>query len=322
MGVRIAMTGATGFAGEHVLRRLLAEGHELRALARDPRKLTPQGRLDVVAGDLRSPASLQSFAAGADVIVNLAGATAARSRADFHAINAHGTRFLAAAAAAAGVKRFIHVSSLAARAPELSPYAESKRAAEEALSGFSTAVVLRPPAIYGPGDRGTLPLIRQLLRPLAVIPGSNSSRFSLLFVEDLASVIAGMIGTALSGVHEVHDGTPGGYSWEDLAETARAVEGTPRRVAYLPRMLPLALAHLAAPLRVAAARPPLFSPGKVRELYHRDWICTGGLTAPRPTPFAEGFKRTVQWYRQEQWLPPRHNADKSRATATTGDQGS
>ena len=124
----IVLTGATGFVGRHVLRALLAGGWRVRALVRDPARLrlptgTPEDAVEVVLGDLADDAALARLMEGAEAVVHLAGLVAAAREIDFYAVNAEGARRLAQAAARAGVRRFVHVSSLAAREPELSPYA-------------------------------------------------------------------------------------------------------------------------------------------------------------------------------------------------------
>jgi nucleoside-diphosphate-sugar epimerase len=317
--LKIALTGATGFAGQHVLRALLARGHQVRALARDPRRLPASAKFEIVESDLRSEASLGKLVAGVDAVVHLAGAIAARSRAEFHAVNTHGTAALGRAARRAGVKRFIHVSSLAAREPQLSAYGESKRASEDVLRDVGGLLILRPPAIYGPGDRGTLPILRQLVSPIAFLPSRPETRFSLLHARDLAAIIADQVAANLEGTFDVEDGTATGFSWSELAAVTRAEEGTPRRMVFLPWRLSLAVAFAAKPLALAASQPPMISPGKIRELYHGDWVSMRGLVASQPTPFAEGFRETVAWYRNEQWLPARRYADKSLAAKTIGE---
>jgi nucleoside-diphosphate-sugar epimerase len=319
MTLIIAMTGATGFAGQHVLRRLLADGHRVRALARDPRRLQTADRLDIVEGDLRQSESLYRLVQGADIIVNVAGAVAARSSAEFRAINVAGTRFLADAARQARVKRFVHVSSLAAREPSLSAYADSKREAEEVLAGQVNSIIIRPPAVYGPGDRGTLPLMQQLLKPLALIPSRQSARFSLIYVEDLAEIVTRQASEAQRGIIEVHDGKAGGYDWNELMRVARSQENVPQRLSFLPKALPLAVAYAVTPLQFAVSRPLMVTPGKIRELYHADWVCRNGLTADKPTGFPEGFRRTIAWYRQEGWLPPPRRPDRKRAIPPYGE---
>jgi len=319
MSFKIALTGATGFAGQHVLPALLARGHDVRILARGRRRVAPAPRLEIFEGDLRQPASLASFAAGADVIVNLAGVVSARNRQEFFVTNADGVKFLAEAGRAAGVRRIIHVSSLSARSPELSAYGASKHAGEQFLKDLATAIILRPPAIYGQGDKATLPLIKQLVSPIALIPSREDNRFSLIHVQDLAEIIADLVGNGRGGLLDVDDGKAGGYQWQDLVDISRKVEGQPRKVIFLPRVASLAVASAVAPLTLILPNAPMISLGKVRELYHQDWVCSDSLTARQPIGFSEGLVRTLAWYREQGWLPHRRNADRTTISRNHGE---
>ena len=117
---------------------------------------------------------------------------------------------------------------MAARQQELSNYALSKFLAEEALKAFGGAldwVALRAPVIYGPGDRGTLPLMRELTHGIAMIPGRRNARFSLIHAKDFARIVADAVTGGQTGIREVSDGTAGGYGWDDLLAIARVAEG-------------------------------------------------------------------------------------------------
>ena len=137
------LTGSTGFVGRHLV-ETAAPSAGIRACAllvtREVARDCGFGAAETVIGSLEDEAALKQLVSGAAAVIHLAGAIAARDRAGFFAINAAGTRALAEAAAqAAGVRRFIHVSSLAAREPQLSDYGASKRAGEDALFGLEAA---------------------------------------------------------------------------------------------------------------------------------------------------------------------------------------
>ena len=116
----LAVTGGTGFVGSHLLRLALAEGYDVRALTRGWKP--PEDEIVWVDGALDRPETLVKACSGADAVIHLAGAINARSRAEFEAVNAGGTANMIDAARKAGVRRFVHISSLAAREPELSGY--------------------------------------------------------------------------------------------------------------------------------------------------------------------------------------------------------
>src|SRR5688572_10307641 len=159
----VALTGATGFIGRHVARNLTKKGISWKGLIRSSDKLRRLGLqpCDVVEGNLEDQSALLALCKGADAVIHCGGSIAAVMGEDFVRTNVSGTAGLLRACRASGVRRFIHVSSLAAREPHLSSYAASKRESEAILAAqakdLSWAVV-RPPAVYGPGDKATIPL--------------------------------------------------------------------------------------------------------------------------------------------------------------------
>lgn len=319
MNRTIAITGATGFAGRHVTAELLAQGHRLRALVRDPARANIPAGVVAVTGDLGNDDALSQLLDGADCIVHLAGLLAAVRDHDYFRVNAHGTVAVVEAAIRLGVKRFVHVSSITARQPQLSPYAASKRAGEDAIAALAdklNAIIIRPPAVYGPGDRGTLPLIKELTKPVAVIPGTKQSRFSLVHVGDLARLIAASVANDIRGLHEVSDGKDGGYGWADLIAVAEAFRGGPVKAMFLPSAIPATIAFVAESFSRLTGKPGMVNRGKVRELYYPDWVCReGSLKLADAITFAAGFAETVTWYRAAGWLPAAASADKTNPAA-------
>lgn len=317
----IAITGATGFAGRHAATELLAGGHRLRALVRDPAKAELPDAIQTVQGDLADTAALAQLVDGASAVIHLAGALTGLKREDYFRVNEHGTRALADAAEAARVRRFVHISSLAAREPQLSAYAASKRAGEEVVidrMAALNAIIIRPPAVYGPGDRGTLPLIAELTRPVAVIPGRREARFSLIHARDLARLIAMALAEGGQGIHEVSDGKPGGYGWPELIETGVAFSGRQVIPMFLPRPVPATAAWFAELWAWRKGKPGMVNRGKIAELYHADWVARpDSLALADPIPFAAGFAETVTWYRQAGWLPQVPGKDTRTASSRT-----
>ena len=317
----IPITGATGFAGRHAVAELLLRGHRLRALVRSPEKAgLPEG-VELVKGDLADAEALVQLTDGADAIVHLAGALTGLDCAAYFSVNELGTRALADAAQRAGVRRFVHISSLAAREPQLSSYAASKRAGEDivrARMAALNAILIRPPAVYGPGDRGTLPLIKELTRPVAAIPGLPNARFSLIHGRDLARIIAIAVQSDTHGLHEVSDNKPGGYGWGDLISTASGFRAAPIRPIFLPRAIPATVAGLAEGLSRLTGKPGMVNRGKIAELYHPDWVArTGTLALADPTSFNTGFAETVTWYRNAGWLPRGRGTDTRTPSSRT-----
>ncbi len=306
----IAVTGATGFIGRHVVAALCAAGHGVRALSRrDAPDLEALGAT-LVHGDLQQRHSLTALLAGVDAVVHAAGAILAPDGTAYATVNAAGAANVAEALAEG--RLLVHVSSLAAREPGISVYAASKAQGERLVLEQTRRlhiVVVRPPAVYGPGDRSTLPIFRAINRGWLLHPAEPAARFSLLYASELAQLIVALLeqppasGTTL----EPDDGTPGGYAWAELATIAQTATGRRVRAFGLPKP-PLAVAaKLAEGYAARRSRVPVLARGKVEEFFHRNWVCdTSGLAAAtswRPRMrFAAGVGATLGWYRDAGWL--------------------
>lgn len=301
----IALTGATGFVGGHVLRMAGHEALPVRALARRPQP--PRDHVDWQPGALDDAASLRALAEGARAVIHVAGVVNAPDAAGFEAGNVEGTAAVLRAARGAGVTRFIHVSSLAAREPALSAYGASKAASEQLVrdSGLDWTIV-RPPAVYGPGDREMLALFRAAKWGVQLMPPPG--RFSLIHAEDLARLLIELATepVARAMVLEPDDGTVNGWTHADFAAALRTAVGRPSiAVALPPRLLRLGatLSSWAAPRGSA----PRLSHDRVRYFCHPDWVATAHA---RPTPALwqplietpAGLAATARWYRNKGWL--------------------
>ncbi|MBK1670369.1 hypothetical protein CKO28_20300 [Rhodovibrio sodomensis] len=307
---RVAVTGAGGFLGRHVVAQLAKTGYSVRALYH---RREPDGTAGVepVRGSLADAAALDRLVAGCDAVIHLAGLVAADRPGRFDAVNHAGTVRLAERAAAARVGRFLFVSSLAARHPALSPYAASKRAGERALTGRMDLPVdvLRPPAVYGPGDPQILMFLRLLRLRIAPLPGPPTARVCLIHADDAASAIAAWLaGPGASGaIYEIADDRPDGYSWRELMEIAACACGVRPRYLRLGRPALIPLGALGEGVARLTGRAVPLSRGKVRELTHpdwrTDWTAFGRRTGWGPTvELRAGLTRTVDWYRAHGWL--------------------
>jgi nucleoside-diphosphate-sugar epimerase len=262
----------------------------------------PGVEAEIVWGDLGDEASLKELIAGADAVVHAAGLIKARRPVDFDRVNRDGTARLSALAPDLP---FLLLSSLAAREPQLSPYAASKRAAEEVVTRRSGPwLAVRAPAVYGPGDRETLAYFRMAARGFALQPDQPDARLSLIHVEDLVEALASALDRHLSpGVYEIDDGHPGGYRHTDMAAAAAEALGRPVRTVRVPR----GAMNIVAGLNSLRPGAQILSPAKVRELYHSDWTVHEHRLA-EATGFAarfglgEGFRHTILWYRCRHWL--------------------
>ena len=299
----IAVTGGTGFVGSHFLRIAVAAGYELRALTRAWKP--PEDGIDWVEGALDRPESLAKLCTGADAVVHIAGAINAPSRAAFERVNVAGTAAMIDAARRAKVKRFVHVSSLAAREPKLSDYGWSKAKSERlvAASGLDWTV-LRPPAVYGPGDRETLELFRMARRGFVALPPRG--RFSLIHVEDLCRLLLALLDEpdTIGEIYEPDDGREGGWDHRHFARTLGRLYGRRAATVAMPRPLLRAASRLDRLLRRGRAK---LTPDRVSYFCHPDWVATperrppAALWAPQIRT-ATGLRDTADWYRQQGWL--------------------
>ncbi|HKL51594.1 MAG TPA: NAD-dependent epimerase/dehydratase family protein [Wenzhouxiangellaceae bacterium] len=278
----IAVTGATGFVGKATvlaLRRALPDT-QFRLLIRNAtsRRLPDEfAGCTIIDGTLGSPDALNALVRGADCVVHIAAAIRGNSALDFERDNICGTRRIVDALAAnASEAHLIHVSSLAARRPELSWYAASKRAAEEVVAGNCNRFsILRPPAVYGPEDPALAGFWRTLARGWLIRAGSGDSRFSMLHVDDLAEAICRLAeygptsaSLSLAGPQPDH-----GWRWEDLADLAQRAGERKIRIVSIPGHLLSAGGAFGLVMSRIAGRRALLSPGKARELLHHDWVC-------------------------------------------------
>ena len=306
----IALTGATGFLGRRLIPALLAQGHEVRALTRREPREHPAG-LTWVPGDLQSPQALAELARGTQTVIHAAASLRGTKHAHFDMPNRLGTAAVIEAANQAGVERFIHVSSLAARAPGLSHYATSKHAAEALVMGESGLnwTVLRPPAVYGPGDTATLPFFKSVARGIAPRIGGGERPFSMIHVDDLISAIIFLLNapSAQQLLVEIDDGRENGYTLPQLfGLIGNALDKKP-----VPLVIPVPAlwlgAHASRLWSGVTGSAPMFTPEKLRELTAPDWVVKGthlsAVSDWRPAISGpEGIAATAAWYKGQGWL--------------------
>ncbi|MCB9876126.1 MAG: NAD(P)-dependent oxidoreductase [Planctomycetes bacterium] len=292
---RLLVTGATGFVGGALVRRLLASGvapGQLVCPVRDVSRAVRAGlpAPSLIEADLGrddGTAALRAAAAGVDVVVHLAGTLKAFGRAGYDAVNAAGAaRLLAAVTPPAHV---VLVSSLAAAGPSVdgsgsaampadcrpvSHYGHSKLAGERAVvAGPLPWTIVRPPVVYGPGDGATRLLFRQATAPLVAVP-PRPAPLSVIHVDDVVDALMRVIEVRPSGAVLPLDGPARTDTWALLRAIAAACGREPRLV-----RVPLLLAGLAAGAAGLWARlrgePGYFNRDKVRELRAPGWVADG-----------------------------------------------
>ncbi|WP_448659976.1 NAD-dependent epimerase/dehydratase family protein [Sphingomonas sp. CJ99] len=294
----IALTGGTGFVGTRLIELATRNGHDVRALTRRDQPERPG--VTWVPGALDRPDSLTALVSGAGAAIHVAGVVNAPDRAGFVLGNIDGTQAMVDAAKAAGVRRFVHVSSLSAREPNLSVYGWSKAEGDKRVmaSGLDWTIV-RPPAIYGPGDHEMLEMFRLARRGLVPLPPPG--RFSTIHVDDLARLLLALAlePVGIRAVYEADDETPGGWSHADFARALGRATGGRGIPLSLPRPV-LALAAKVA--RTVQGDRAKLTPDRVGYMCHPDWTVADTARPPaslwRPSiPAEQGLVETAAWYR-------------------------
>jgi dihydroflavonol-4-reductase len=324
----VLVTGATGFVGSHLVERLVASGIPVRCLVRKTSSLRylRAGAVELFHGELATGEGLAAAVHGAETVFHVAGVTKARSEAAYYDGNLRGTKSLLRACerSASPPRRFIHVSSLAAVGPSpdgtpldedapmrpLTWYGRSKLAAEDAVRASrlaSTAVILRPPVVYGPRDTDVFEVFRAVAKGVMVLIGREESWFSYIHVEDLAEALlaAACRDNAVGATCFVANPEP--VSWIEFAETAASVMGRRVRFVHAPAGVAYAAGWCAEMASRLRGRPGILSRQKIIEARCRFWTCDPsrarsqlGWCAGRT--LREGIASSLAWYKDAGWL--------------------
>ncbi len=334
--MRVLVTGATGFIGRHLVRRLVSLGEDVVCLVRHTSELDDLDRMGVEFrfGDVREPESLMRAVEDVVVVYHLAAVTRAVGPDDLFAVNEGGVANIAAACARLDPPpTLVLVSSIAAAGPSgegphvegdrlapISDYGRSKAAGERAARARAAAVpttIVRAPVVFGEHDLETLDLFRLARRGWHVVPTLREHRLSLVHASDLAHLLqtAADRGERLPPGASRHDGEGVYYAAYDEHPTfadlgpmlAHAVGQQRLRIVHTPPQLTWGLAafgELAARVR---RRASLFNLDKAKEATAGSWTCspakaTEALGVRFRMSAAERLAQTADWYRQKEWL--------------------
>jgi nucleoside-diphosphate-sugar epimerase len=337
--MKITVTGGAGFIGKRLVERMLGLGHEVTCLVRNnPRKeaLEKLGAT-LVPGDVTAPESLPKAVAGAEVVFHLAGVTKAFSRQEFFRVNVDGSRNVAQACAAQpNPPVLVQVSSLAAAGPApaerpsreadspcpVSRYGESKCKAEEAVlesAAKAPITIVRPPIVFGPGDRDALEWYRSVTKGVHIVPSLTERRYSLIHVDDLVTGLwlaatrgSRAVGKAVTpeasnrGCYYIASGEMPTY-----AELGRLVaESLQRhgvRVVRVPELVGWAVAAISETAARLRQKPAILNLDKLREATAGSWICDASrarseLGFEPGATLQQRLAETGRWYREAGWL--------------------
>lgn len=316
MDGRVLITGATGFVGSHITEAFLEAGYEVRCGARDPHhpRWLSDLPVEIVPLDLDRPADLLRALEGVDKVVHAAGVTRARHQSDYERINAVGTRRLAGVALEAGVRRFVQISSLAARGPDwlhhpASAYGWSKRRAETNLHAFSAnmeTVVLRPAAVYGPRDADLLPLFKMAKRGRLVVP-AGPGLLQPVYATDVAAATLAAVREPNVAYGPFPIAEAGNYSWKRVVQALEKAVGHKVRVVGVPNGAFVFGGRVAERASKLADAVPIFDERRAEDLARHTWTCDvtpaeRALGWRARVPLAEGLERTVRWYEKNSWM--------------------
>jgi nucleoside-diphosphate-sugar epimerase len=324
---RILLTGATGFVGPHVVEACTDAGLRVRALIRSPERAVRLRELgaDLVVGSLEDAPAVEAACRNVDAVVHMAALTHARTNDEYEAVNAAGTARLleATLSAAMPARRFVYLSSLAAVGPcvdgrgvsrddeprPLTAYGRSKLAGErvvlEAADRIET-VILRAPAVYGPGDTDLYHFFRLASWGVIPVPTGPVRRLQLVHVRDLAAaLIRAVTAPRATGVYHIAD--PRMYTWEEVGRLVGEAVGRRVRVVRVPAALLAGAASASEWAAGLVGQSWIFNRDKAREMLAPGWLCEtesarAELEYEAVIGLAEGLRETARWYRQEGWL--------------------
>ncbi len=273
----ILVTGGSGFIGPKVVHALRAEDRDVRCLVRRPAEagqLTSWG-CELVEGDVTNAESLQRAVDGCETVVHLVAIITGKPE-DFERVMSQGTRDLVAAAAVAGVRRFVLMSALGTseQTKELTPYFRAKWEMEQTVAGSGLEhVILRPSFVFG-RDGGVLKTFVRLVRYAPVIPviGPGTARLQPIWVEDVAAYFAKAVELPGAANRTFEVGGPDVLTWNELYDRIKAVLGKRR-----PKLhLPFGLARLNAAVLEALPGPTPLTRDQVTMLEAGDNVCDNG----------------------------------------------
>jgi nucleoside-diphosphate-sugar epimerase len=324
--MKIAVTGATGFIGSHLVEAFVGKGHEVTCLARSPEKAQDLSTLSVrfIYGTLDSRDALACLVDGQEAVVHVAGLTKAPSLREYIRVNVEGTENLVSVIRSNGthVRRFVFFSSSETMGPSpgglplneeaglkpFSAYGKSKVMAEECLGNLSTHVpvtVVRPPAVYGPRDRDFAILFRLVSRGLQPVV-SPSPVFSVVYVKNLVAGICSAIERPHEGLRSYFFTDGPASSWFDFGEMIARALGRRAMKLRVPLFTIQGVAFIAGLLNSLTGNTGILSSEKIREM-GGSWVVSDER-ARRELDYLpafsteQGVSETARWYRSQGWL--------------------
>jgi len=276
---KVVVFGGGGFLGRRLVHRLTAEGKTVRVAVRHPDaariELRPIGfdRVAVVPADVCDQVSVAAAVASADAVVNTVSAYVEKGGVTFEAVHVQGAETVAREAVVAGVARLVHISGIGADPGSGSPYIRARGRGELVVrQTFPGATIVRPGAMFGPGDAlfGTLADLARLL-PVLPLVGGGRTRLQPVFVEDVAEAVASILADPRTVGRTYELAGPGVYTLRELV--SMTLHLMRKRRLLIP--LPFAVAEIPARLLELLPNPPLTT-GQV-DFLKADNVASGAL---------------------------------------------
>lgn len=233
----VVLTGATGLVGSALLRRLLAQGEQVRVLVRDPRRLGPDRvRVQITLGDLSNPVALRQVVRGASAVVHLAATIRDQPAGSIDELNGLATARLLRHAQAAGVERFVFFGAMGATPSSRTRFFRAKALAEQAVMRSPLdATVMAPSIVYAPGDRWITLLKRLSLLPVMPIIGDGQASYQPIWAEDVAACAHKVLREgAPGGARRVELAGPEVLTYEEIVRLALTAWDRERALVHLP----------------------------------------------------------------------------------------
>jgi nucleoside-diphosphate-sugar epimerase len=322
----VLITGANGFVGSRLCRRLLDDGYRVIAGIRKgcDDSLIYDLNLERRLGDINKPETLPDMVDDVDFIIHNAGLVKAKSKEQFAKVNQEGTRnLLVAAEKNKKLKKFVYISSLAAVGPSkkgeplnedsplnpITEYGRSKAAGEKETLAFKdkiNVVIIRPPAVYGPGDIEMLSFFQTLNNRIKPYLGNWRRKIQLVHVDDLCYGISLSLkaNTASGSAYFIAENRS--YSYCELVEYLRKAVGRITLPLYIPGVTLRIMAFMSESIMKMMGKSPMFTVEKANEILD-NWEVSierakKDLGYDSKIPFPDGAQETVYWYREEGWL--------------------
>ncbi|ACI21116.1 NAD-dependent epimerase/dehydratase family protein [Thermodesulfovibrio yellowstonii] len=320
--MKVLITGATGFIGSHLTEALLNENFDVYCIVRNPLKLRfLQGlNVKIIQGDCSQKETIEKIRWDFDYIFNLSGITKATHPEEFFQSNYLGTKNLVEVVAERNpsLKRFVHVSSLAAVGPcrdgkpvdektepaPISEYGKSKLMGEKAVEFFKDKLpitIIRPPAVYGPRDSDFLTFFKMI--KVGVVLYLTEAIYSMIYVNDLVNgiITASKSEKAVGETFFIAESQP--YDTHQIVEAiSDAVGKRPVKI-----KIPKGIGMFFIRVFQKFDKKSIINSDKLKELVQPCWVCDTQkaeqlLGFKTKTKLKEGMEWTAKWYRMNQWI--------------------